>query len=126
MKIAVMAATLVLVAGACASSGTAATDQTATATRTSARSNVITQQEINESKAVSLADLVRQLRPSWPTNAAIYVNNDHFGGYEQLRSLPLRSTKEVRYLSRSEAQMRIPSAGRAGAGTLEVIQIITK
>ena len=120
MRFLVMASLLVLGAGACASTHTAAGDQTPTGSQTRARTNVITLEEIRESRANSVADLVRQLRPGWPTQVTVFVNNDAFGGYEQLRSLSLSNAAEVRFLSRSEAQMKW------GSRFQEVIQVITR
>lgn len=120
MRIAALALGLVIVAGACASSGTAAGDQTRTARVATPRANVITTQEIRESKAPALQDLIRQLRPGWPTAVSVVVNNDIMGGYEMLRNQPISTVSEVRYLTRSEAQMKW------GARVQEVIQIITK
>lgn len=120
MRIAVLALGLVITVGACASSGTAASDQSATAGTTARRSNVITSQEIRESAAPSVADLVRQLRPGWPTNVQIFVNNNHFGGYSQLNSLSVSTTAEIRFLTRSEAQ------NKWGSRFQEVIQVITR
>jgi hypothetical protein len=120
MRLAALALGLVFAAGACATSGTAAGDQSATATSTRPRANVITIQEIRESAAPTLADLVRQSRPSWPTEVTIFLNNDPMGSYEQLRNLSLSNTAEVRYLTRSEAQMKWGSRFQA------VIQVITR
>jgi hypothetical protein len=120
MRIAALALGLVVTAGACASTGTAAGEQSVTATRTARRTNVISAQEIRESSASSLADLIRQLRPGWPTAVTIVVNNDVMGGYDMLRNQPLSSTSEIRFLTRSEAQMKW------GSRVQEVIQIITR
>ncbi len=114
-------ALLLLMGGAaCASSGTAAADQQPTASSTRPRTNVITLQELTESHAPSVADAIRQLRPSWPTQVTVFVNNDAFGDYNSLRSLSISTTAEIRYLSRSEAQMKW------GSRFQEVIQIITR
>ena len=120
MRIAALALGIVMAATACASTGTAAADQSPTASTTRSRANVITLQEINESRAPTLADLIRQTRPGWPTNVAIFLNNDPFGDYSQLRNLSLTRTAEVRYLTASEAQMRWGSRFQA------VIQVITR
>jgi len=120
MRFLVMASLLVLASGACASSHTAAGDQTPTAAQTRARTNIITLQEIRESRAASVADLIRQLRPGWPTQVTVAVNNDLFGDYASLRTLSVSNTAEVRYLSRSEAQMKWSSRVQ------EVIQVITR
>jgi hypothetical protein len=120
MRFVVMASLLVLGAGACASSGTAAADQAPTASTTRSRTNVITLQELRESRAPSLADVIRQLRPGWPTQVTVFVNNDAFGDYNSLRNLSVNNTAEIRYLSRSEAQMKW------GSRFQEVIQVITR
>jgi hypothetical protein len=120
MRTAVLALGLVLAAGACASSGTATSDQSPTGTTTRPRTNVITLQEIRESSAPSLADLIRQVRPGWPTAVTIFVNNDPLGDYNQLRNLSVNNTAEIRYLTRSEAQMKW------GSRFQEVIQVITR
>ncbi|HEX6314989.1 MAG TPA: hypothetical protein VFZ73_09025, partial [Gemmatimonadaceae bacterium] len=120
MRIAALAFALAITASACASSGTAASDQQATATTTTRRTNVITAQEIRESAAPSLPDLIRQLRPGWPTNVTIVVNNDVMGGYDMLRQQPKSTAAEIRYLTRSEAQMKW------GMRVQEVIQVITR
>lgn len=123
MRIAALALGLVITAGACASSGTAAGEQSVTATSTRPRTNVISTQEVRESKAPALADLIRQLRPGWPgpgTTVTIVVNNDVMGGYAMLNNQPLSSVSEIRYLSKSEAQFKW------GARVQEVIQIITR
>ena len=120
MRIAALALGIVMSAAACASSGTAASEQSATASTTRSRTNVITQQEINESKAPSLADLIRQTRPGWPTNVTIFLNNDAYGNYDQLRNLSVNRTKEIRYLTKSEAQMKW------GSRFADVIQVLTK
>ena len=120
MRIAALALGLVIAAGGCASSGTAAAEQSVTASSTARRTNVISSQEIRESKAPSLQDLIRQLRPGWPTAVTIVVNNDIMGGYDMLRNQPISNASEVRYLSRSEAQMKW------GARVQEVIQVVTR
>lgn len=120
MRIAVLALGLAIAAGACASSGTAAGDQTATATTTARRTNVISSQEIRESRAATLIDMIRQLRPGWPTSVSIVVNNDVLGGYEMLRQQPVSTANEIRYLTRSEAQ------AKWGARVQAVIQVITR
>lgn len=121
MRFAAFALGLVITAGACASSGTAAGSQAATGSSTASRTNVITTQEIRESKAPTLADLVRQARPNWPRTVTIFVNNDAFGAYDTLRNLAVTATTEVRYLSKSEAQFKWGARVQT-----EVIQVITR
>ena len=123
MRIAVLALGLAITAGACASSGTAAGDQTVTAQTTTSRTNVITTQEIRDSKATNMTDLIRQLRPGWPGNGStvtIVVNNDIMGGYAMLSNQPVSTAREIKYLSKSEAQFKW------GARVNEVIQIVTR
>ena len=120
MRIAALALGLVLAAGACASKGTAAGDQAVTGASNARRTNVISSEEIRESSAPSLTDLIRQLRPAWPTAVSIVVNNNIFGAYDTLRQLPVSNTAEIRFLSKSEAQMKW------GPRVNDVIQIITR
>lgn len=123
MRVAALALGLVIAAGACASSGTAAGEQSATGSSTRARTNVITAQEISESKAPSLPDLIRQLRPGWPgagSQVVIVVNNDVMGGYAMLNNQPVSSAKQINFLTKSEAQFKW------GSRVNEVIQIITR
>jgi hypothetical protein len=123
MRIAALALGLTLVSGACASSGTAAGDQTPTSTTTARRTNVITSQEITDSRAQNLTDLIRQLRPGWPgpgSTVTIVVNNDIMGGYAMLQNQPVSTAREIRYMSKSEAQTKW------GARVQEVIQVITR
>ena len=128
MRIAAFALGLVVVAGACASSGTASADQSATARTTASRTNVISTQEIRDSRAANLPDLIRQLRPSWPdpNQVNVVVNNDIMNlspgeGLNMLRNQPISTASEIRYLTKSEAQskwgMRVQ---------LQVIQVITR
>lgn len=123
MRIVALALGLVVVAGACASSGTAAADQTVTAQTTTRRTNIITTQEIRESTAPSLPDLIRQLRPSWPgagSQVTVVVNNDIMGGFAMLSQQPKSTASEIRYLTKSEAQFKW------GARVEQVIQVITR
>ena len=123
MRIAALALGLVITAGACASKGTAAGEQSVTASQTRPRTNVISTQEVRESKAPSLAQMIRQLRPGWPgegTQVTIVVNNDIMGGYAMLNKQPISTVSEVRYLSKSEAQMKW------GPRVEATIQIITR
>ena len=127
MRIVALALGLVVVAGACASSGTAAGDQTPTSSSTARRTNIIATQEIRDSRAPSLPDLIRQLRPSWPnpTEVNVVVNNDIMNldpreGLNMLRAQPVTTATEIRYLTKSEAQ------SKWGARVGQVIQIITR
>jgi hypothetical protein len=115
MRVAALALGLVIVAGACASSRTAAADQTPTATSTASRTNVISLQEIRDSRAATLSDLVRQSRPGWNRNVAWFMNNDPDPNAPNMSP---NGIKEIKFLSRSEAQMKW------GSRYDEVIQVI--
>jgi hypothetical protein len=115
MKVAAFALGLAVLAGACASSQTASTDQTVTASSTASRTNVISQQEIRESRAATLADLVRQSRPGWNRNVAWFMNNDPDPNAPNMSPA---GVKEIKFLSQSEAQMKWGSRYR------EVIQVV--
>ena len=117
MRIAALALGLVVVAGACASKGTAGSQQTATASSTARRTNVISAQEISESRAPTVADLIRQSRPSWGA-AIVYVGENPD---PSALTRPLGVVREVRYLSKSEAQSKWGSRVDG-----PVIQIIAK
>jgi hypothetical protein len=111
---------IVISAGACATSGTAATDQTATATTTTRRTNVITTAEIRESRAPTVKDMVAQTRPTWPRQAEVYLDNDPDPtGTAMNRSLS--TIKEVRFLTKSEAQIKWSNRVNG-----PVIQIVTR
>lgn len=117
MRIAALALGIALVSGACASSGTAAGDQSRTNTTTARRTNVITSAEISESRAATVADLIRQARPSWgPAIVFVNENPDPVG---TTRSPAV--VREIRYLTRSEAQSKWGSRVDGA-----VIQIIPK
>jgi uncharacterized protein (DUF3084 family) len=128
MRIAALALGLVIVAGACASSGTASADQSATARTTASRTNIITAQEIRDSRAANLPDLIRQLRPGWPdpNQVNIVVNNDIMNlgpgeGLSMLRNQPISTANEIRYFTRSEAQSKWGARVQ-----LQVIQVVTR
>lgn len=55
-----------------------------------------------------VSDVVRQLRPGWPSQPQmhVFVNDNFFGAYESLRQLSRSSVREVRYLQRSEVQIK--------------------
>lgn len=130
MRVAALALGLVITAGACASSGTAAGDQTRTAATTTRRTNVITAQEIGESRAPTIGDLIRQTRPSWPRAACtgpgqsncfvVFLNNDPDPSGTALNRA-LGTVREVQLLTKSEAQTKW------GSRVSEmVIQVLTR
>ena len=95
---------ILLVVTACASRGGAGSDNTRTSHTTMNRNAVITAEEIAGARgATNAADLVRQLRPSWP-NVPVFVGNSEYGG--PLSSIDARSVSEIRLVPASEAQMR--------------------
>ena len=105
MRLAALVLGIAISAGACASKGTAATDQAVTGATTTRRTNVITTAEIRESRAPTVKDLVSQSRPSWPRQAAVFLDNDPDPtGTAMNRALS--TIKEVRYLTKSEAQIK--------------------
>jgi hypothetical protein len=121
MRLAVIALGIAVAVAGCAAKQTASTDQSATGTRTTRRDNVITLQEIRENgTSPSLSDLIRQVRPGWPNQVTVFVNNDAFGGYESLRNLSVSNTSEIRFITKSEAQMKW------GSRFQDVIQVITR
>jgi hypothetical protein len=118
---AILGAGLLVALGACASNRTALSDPNAARTATTRRSNVITREELNEHpELISVADVIRQLRPGWPRDVAIYVNNDYFGDYSSLSTLQTQNVREIHSFSASEAQMKW------GSRVHEVIQIVTR
>ena len=102
MRIAALALGLVIVAGACASSGTASTAQNPTASSTARRTNVISTQEITESRALTVADLIRQARPGWGPGIVYVSENPDPSALTRA----LGNIREVRYLTKSEAQSK--------------------
>ena len=120
MRIAALMLGIVMTAGACASKGTAASDQTVTANSTTRRTNVITTQEIRESRATSVKELVSQSRPQWPRQTLVFLDNEPDPTGTAVSRNP-STVKEIRYLTKSEAQIKWGS--RVGDA---VIQIITR
>ena len=120
MRIAALVLAIVISAGACASKGTAASDQTVTANSTTRRTNVITTAEIRESRATSVKDLITQARPQWPRQTLIFLDNEPDPTGTAVSRSP-STVKEIRYLTKSEAQIKWGS--RVGDA---VIQIVTR
>ncbi len=96
--------------------------------------NVISAEELKDATATNLYDFIRSRRPRWlernysavlrsdrVTTVAVFLDNQEFGGPDQLRQLPVSSAGEVRYYSPSEAQ------GRFGLGYINgVIQVVSR
>lgn len=113
---------LVVLLGACASSGTGSA--------TSASRNVLTREDLLQTNAPSLYDAIRRLRPRWlrprgytstGQNEAVpvYRNNVRAGGLDYLVTVQVEAVEEVRYISASDATTRW-GTGHAG-GAIEVI-----
>ena len=98
----------------------------------STNTNLITQQEIEDSHQPNLFDVVRALRPMWlrqitatvqssqDIGVTVYVDNQRVGSVDVLREMPPTNAVSLHYYSASEAQSHF------GLGNLHgVIQVIT-
>ena len=95
-------------------------------------SNILAWDEFEGSTASDALGLVQQYRPMWlRTRAArsldagegqveLYVNGVRAGPLSQLRDIPARAVREIRYLSTSEARMRF---GTSHGGPVIAVQI---
>lgn len=71
----------------------------------------------------NLYDAVRQLRPDWfrrsragaPLSVVVYLDDRNIGDASVLRSFSVRSVREVRFLSVTEAQVRYGTLNRGRA-----------
>jgi hypothetical protein len=105
-----LALALVIAAG-CASSS-------APRRRTASRdTRVLTAEELRQSSASNLYEVIRAYRPEWlikrgqtsinlEGDIVVYVDNVAFGGPESLRSIDVQSVQSARFMTASEAQMR--------------------
>jgi hypothetical protein len=103
-------ALLVAVAAGCAS--------TSTGRRTSSRdTRVLTAEEIRQSSAANLYEVIRAYRPEWlikrgqtsinlEGDIVVYVDNVALGGPESLRTIDVHAVQSARFMTASEAQMR--------------------
>jgi hypothetical protein len=103
-------ALLVAVAAGCAS--------TSTSRRTASRdTRVLTAEEIRQSSAANLYEVIRAYRPEWlikrgqtsinlEGDIVVYVDNVALGGPEALRTIDVQSVQSARFMTASEAQMR--------------------
>ena len=101
----------VVIAAGCASSSVPSR-------RTSGRdTRVLTFEEIKQSSASNLYDVIRAYRPEWlikrgqtsinlEGDIVVYVDNVALGGPESLRSIDVHSVQTARFINASEAQMR--------------------
>ena len=104
-------ALLVAVATACASTSS-------TSRRTASRdTRVLTADEIRQSSAANMYEVIRAYRPEWlikrgqtsinlEGDIVVYVDNVALGGPESLRSIDVQSVQSARFMTASEAQMR--------------------
>jgi hypothetical protein len=121
MRIRFLSLGLALALQACASSQTASSDQEPTRSTTRGRTDVISTQEIDENRdVISVADLLRKLRPQWSRQVTVFLNDNPYGDFASLSQIGVANTKEVRFISRSEAQMKW------GMRFNEVIQVLSR
>jgi hypothetical protein len=98
------------------------------------RRDVISQEEIAESGATNLYDVVQRLRPGWlrggsASNLAgggsgyvVYQNNSPMGGVDALRQMSPGYAESLRYLEGTEASNVLPGLGsRRVAGAIVVV-----
>ena len=113
-----VAATLLLIVTACASTG----EQSSTRYDRS----VLTQEEIESVSASNALDVVRQLRPTWlrvrgsksigqVTEVSVYLDGMRLGGPDTLSGVRTATIEEMRYLTAREAQARYGMDNTSGA-----------
>ncbi|HEX6368120.1 MAG TPA: hypothetical protein VF006_04270 [Longimicrobium sp.] len=98
------------------------------------RREVISQEEISESRATNLYEVVQRLRPDWlrgagPSNLGgggtaivVYQNNTPLGGLDALRQMSPGYAEALRYLDGSTASNTLPGLGsRRVAGAIVVM-----
>lgn len=98
------------------------------------RRDVISKEEIVESGATNLYEVVQRLRPGWlrsgnvsnirggGTSVVVYQNNTPLGGPEALRQLTPGYAASLRYLDGNEASNTLPGLGsRTVAGAIVVV-----
>lgn len=98
--------------------------------------NVLTPEEMAESTAANLYDVVEQLRPRWfqvrsvtslqgqNQEVGVFVNRVYQGGIDTLRGMPKSGVSQLRYLDgpTASAQLRTPGASAlAGAIVVETM-----
>jgi hypothetical protein len=123
--IAVLAATMVLVAGGCASKNSAAAPpgtQPPPAPRMD--TNIITAAELEGTNFDNVATAVVVLRPQWtkydvgrvtsvqPT--LVYNEKELIGSFERLKEIKVSEVKELRWLTRDQARVRYGPNAQAG------------
>ena len=98
------------------------------------RRDLITQEEIAQSGASNLYDVVQRLRPAWlrGTSASnirgggqgfvVYQNNTPLGGLDALRQMTPGYATAIRFLDGTEASNTLPGLGsRRVAGAIVVV-----
>jgi hypothetical protein len=98
------------------------------------RRDVISQDEISESGATNLYDVVQRLRPGWlrggsasnlgggGTGYVVYQNNTPMGGLDALRQMSPGYAESLRFLEGTEASNVLPGLGsRRVAGAIVVV-----
>ncbi len=84
-------------------------------------SDVITLEEIDASDALTVFDLIQQVRPRFLRPAGIgdpvivYVDGVRRGNALELRSVPRVNASEIRYVSGTDATTRYGTGHRSGA-----------
>lgn len=97
------------------------------------RRNEISQEEMVQSGATNLYDVVQRLRPQWLTGTSasnfggggqaivVYQNNTQLGGLDALRQLSPGYAVMLRFLDGSEASNTLPGLGSRRVGGAIVV-----
>lgn len=98
------------------------------------RRDLITQEEIAESGATNLYEVVQRLRPAWlrggsasnisggGTGYVVYQNNTPLGGLDALRQMSPGYAESLRFLEGTEASNVLPGLGsRRVAGAIQIV-----
>jgi hypothetical protein len=97
--------------------------------------NVITLEEIQETNAANLFEVVQQLRPRWlearaarstygTVSIMVYEGQSRLGDVQVLRQLPVNMAYRMRYLDGAQATSTLPGIGSghvAGAIIIETV-----
>jgi hypothetical protein len=99
------------------------------------QANALTQAEIEGTRFGNAHELVSALRPNWLTQRGtqsfsdptagtvrVYVDGNHAGDAEALRSITVQDVLSMQYLSASEAQARFGSRQNMGGAILVTTQ----
>lgn len=96
--------------------------------------NVITGEQLIETRQSNLYAALQVLRPAWlrsrgstsissPSEVTLFVNEAPYGTVNNLSSIPIDAVLDVRYLSASEAGSRYGTA--AGNGGLLLVRLVS-